>query len=93
MKKRRYCAGSPFITYQRKGLRIHAGDCGCIAMHGAHRFAVSITVLTLTMKRTYTQSLRAWLRRIVQSVLTEECFKSRKLCFKNKIPPRYGAPP
>lgn len=35
MKKEGIVKVSPFITYQRKGVRIHAGDCRCIAMHGA----------------------------------------------------------
>lgn len=35
MKKEGIVEGSPFITYQRKGLRIHKGDCTCIAMWGA----------------------------------------------------------
>lgn len=35
MKKEGIVAGSPFITYQRKGCRIHTGDCSCIGMWGA----------------------------------------------------------
>lgn len=35
MKTEGIVAGKPFITYQRKGCRIHTGDCSCIAMHGA----------------------------------------------------------
>ncbi len=35
MKTEGIVDGKPFITYQRRGLRIHTGDCSCIAMWGA----------------------------------------------------------